>query len=179
MSKKLPNTDTDATLQWQTRARELFDQGMGCNQIAEAVGVNPSTVSRWGKVEGLSFDRSQTAMAVRAREIDLAESRTLLAQKMLTAAHDLLDSLDDQFLVYSFGGRDNVYSEHTLDRPPVEAQRQIMTTAGIAFDKASKILEKNKPGSESVAGVLGALAAGFAQAAEDLDNEFNDSPTAE
>ena len=52
-------------------ARDLFDAGNGCNAIARAMGIDPATVSRWAADVGVKFDRSQTAMAVRAHTIDM------------------------------------------------------------------------------------------------------------
>jgi hypothetical protein len=127
-------------------ARDHYASGLGCNAIARAMGIDPATVSRWAKAEGLKFDRSQTALAVRAHTIDLAESRLELARKMQVAAHDLLDSLDGDYLVYNFGGKDNTYVEHVLEKPPVEVVRSSIVTAGIAFDKATKVLEKTNDG---------------------------------
>ena len=104
--------------------------------------------------------------------IDMAETRLLLAQKMAVAAHDLLDSLDGEYLVYSFGGKDNTYEEHTLERPPVEVVRNAVTTAGIAFDKASKVLEATPEGTTEAESVLDRLEAEF-------DDEFTDVDDAE
>jgi predicted transcriptional regulator len=140
------------------RAQTLYEDGHGCNAIARELGCSPSTVSKWAKESELKFDRSQTALAVRAHVIDLAEARTLLAQKMAVAASDLLDSLDGKYLVYSFGGRDNTYNDHELDRPPVEVIRNAVTTAAIAVDKASKILEGINPGQSEALSILETLA---------------------
>lgn len=165
MSKKLP---TDATFDAQkgAQARELYDDGFGCNAIAKKLEVAPSTVSRWAKENELRFDRSQTALAVRAHTVDLAEARLLLAQKMLQAGHDALDQLDEPFMVYNFGGSENTFNQQQLDRPTVDAQRQIMTTAGIAFDKATKVLDKSDPGLDAALGVIDSLSIGFAAIAE-------------
>lgn len=129
--------------QMRRRARALYDQGYGCNAIARELGFSPSTVSEWAKREGLAFDRSQTDIAVRAHVTDLREMQTLLAKKAAVAASDLLDQLDGTYLVWSFGGKDNTYEEHTLDRPPVEVVRSTVVTAGIAIDKASKVLDQS------------------------------------
>lgn len=130
----------------RAEAKRLYDEGFGCNAIAKQLDWSPATISKWAKDEGLQFDRSQTALAVRAHTIDLAEARLELARKMSVAANDLLDSLDGEYLVYNFGGKDNSYEEHTLDKPPVEVIRSSIVTAGIAFDKATKVLEKTNDG---------------------------------
>jgi hypothetical protein len=124
-----------------SRARGLYEQGLGCNAIAKALGFAPSRISKWAKDAGLSFAREQTATAVRARSVDLAALRLELATEMGMAAKELLSARQQPYLVYAFGGKENEYNEHELDRPPVEVVRSIVATAGIAFDKASKYLE--------------------------------------
>ncbi len=135
--------------------------------IADRLGVSRSTVSRWAKDEGLAFDRARTAQAVAAHSIDLAAGRQRLAEKMLHRAEQLLDSLDDPYVVYSFGGRDNVYNEHTLTKPPVEVIRNAVTTAGITFDKLTRIVEKD-PDITGAASVVQSLEAGILAAAKVL-----------
>lgn len=139
-------------------ARDLYDSGLGCNAIARKMGIDPATVSHWAADVGVKFDRSQTALAVRAHTIDLAESRIDLAKKMAQVASDMLDSLDGTYLVYSFGGKENGYNEHTLDRPPVEVIRNAVTTAGIAFDKATKVTEGSDPDKAAAVSLLSGLA---------------------
>lgn len=141
----------------RAEARRLFDAGMSRNQIARELNLDPATITRWAKREGVEFDRSQTAIAVRAHTIDIAASRTLLAQKMLTVAHDLLESTDAPYLVYNFGGSSNTYREHLLPSPPAEVIRNAVTTAGIAFDKASKVLEQTPEGLSGVESLIDRL----------------------
>lgn len=154
------------TFQQGQRARELFDQGLGCNAIARELGVGAATISRWAEREGLSFDRSAVAIAVRARSIDIAASRTELTQKMLTVAHDALDQLDGPYLVYNFGGKDNTYEEHLLDTPPIEVVRTAQTIAKDAHAVATKTLEQTPEGTALAESVLDRLEA-------QLDAEFD------
>lgn len=161
----MPRTFDEET---RGRAEALHAEGKGCNAIARELGVAASTISAWAKGAGLTFDRSQTETAVRARTIDLADARTLLAQKMVVAASDLLDTLDGPYLVYNFGGKDNTYQEHLLDSAPVDVVRSAVTTAGIAFDKVTRIVERDGGGFESAAGVLDQVAGALSAAAEVL-----------
>lgn len=133
----------------RARARKLFDQGLSCRAIAKQLTCSPSTVSRWAVAEGLSFNRAKTADATKARTVDLAAVRVQLAEEMSLAAMELLKTRNDKYLVYNFGGKDNTYEEHTLERPPVEVIRNAVTTAGIAFDKASKVVEGRDDGGAS------------------------------
>lgn len=124
-----------------SRARGLYEQGLGCNAIAKELGFAPSRISKWAKEAGLSFAREKTAVAVRARSVDIAALRAELAAEMGATAKELLSRRNDPYLVYAFGGKENEYNEHTLEGPPVEVVRSIVATAGIAFDKATKFLE--------------------------------------
>jgi len=146
--------------------RVLHAQGLSCNAIAKALRCSSSTVSLHAKRLGLSFDRARTELAVRARMVDLAEGRTSLVQKMLVVASDLLDSVDRPYLVHNFGGKDNTFAEHLLDAPPVEVTRSIVVTAGIAVDKANRVLERDNGGLDDAVGVIDQLAAGFRAAAD-------------
>lgn len=148
------------------RARELHSTGVSCNAIARDLGCAASTVSRWAKREGLSFDRSTTAAAVKAHTVDLAAGRIRLAEKMLAASEDMLDVIDGPYEVYNFGGKDNTFESRVLDSAPVEVRRNVITTAAITFDKLSRIVEKSDTGLEQAVGVLDTIAEGFAAVAE-------------
>lgn len=146
--------------------------------IAEELGVSRTTVSRWAKDEGLAFDRARTAQAVAAHSIDLAAGRQRLAEKMLAAAEQLLDSLDGPYLVYNFGGKDNTYAEHELKRPPVEVVRNAVTTAGITFDKLTRIVERD-PDVSGAESAVRALQAGLLAAASVLRSAPEETPVEE
>lgn len=147
--------------------RKLHAKELSVRAIAEELGVSRSTVSRWAKEEGLAFDRARTAQAVAAHSIDLAAGRQRLAEKMLQRAEEALDELEKPYIVFSFGGRDNVYNEHELKRPPIEVKRNVLTMAGITFDKLTRIVEKD-PDVTGAVSVVQSLEAGILAAAEVL-----------
>lgn len=155
-------------------ARALFDQGLSCRAIAKELGVGVATVARWAQAEGLAFDRAQTKAATQARQVDLAAGRVRLAEKMLAASEAMLDRIDDPYLVYNFGGKDNTYEEHLLESAPIEVRRNIITTAGITFDKLTRIVEKSDSGLDQAVGVLDTIADGFRAAAERYRSETPD-----
>ena len=134
----------------RAQLKKLHAQELSANAIAKQLGVSQSTVSRWAKADGLSFDRSKTAEAVSAKSIDLAAGRQELAELMLTESKAMLKKLNDPYLVFNFGGKDNSYEEHTLDSAPVEVRRNAITMAGITFDKLTRIVEKEPDGSGAV-----------------------------
>ncbi|TFC92053.1 MULTISPECIES: hypothetical protein [Cryobacterium] len=162
----------------QTRAlaRSLFVSGLSRNEIARQLDLDPATITRWAKAAGLEFDRSATEAAVKAHTIDLAAARIRLAEKMLSASETMLDQIDDEYLVYNFGGKDNTYEEHTLTSAPVEVKRSIVVTAGITFDKLTRIVEKDNGGLEQAVGVLDQIADGFKAAAEKYRSETPSEP---
>lgn len=149
----------------QALAREMHSREMSCRQIAKELGVAPSTISRWAEREGLSFDRFQTQAASRAHAIDLEATRMRLVAKSAHRSEQMLDILEDPFLVYNFGGKDNTYEEHTLEQAPVDVWQKAVQTAGMAIDRLTRIIEKSNPELEGAEGILDASAAMFEAAA--------------
>ena len=144
----------------------LHDQGLARNEIARRVGISAGSVTNICRAADRAFDRSETSKATDARKIDLAAGRTRLAEKMLAVAEGMLDSVDQPYLVYNFGGKDNTYEEHLLDSAPFEVRQRALTGAGVTFDKLTRIVEKSDTGLERAVGVLDTIAEGFAAAAE-------------
>ncbi|HEY2642301.1 MAG TPA: helix-turn-helix domain-containing protein [Galbitalea sp.] len=169
MSRGVPvNAETRA------EALRLFDEGIARNEIARRLGISTGVVSRICKAAGRLFDRAQTENATAARSIDLAAMRLELAQEMAATGLELLKTRHSPYLVYSFGGKENIYAEHTLPTPPVETVRSIVVTAGIAFDKATKVLEKSTEGVAGARSLLHSLADGFAVAAAQYEATATD-----
>jgi transposase-like protein len=160
----------------RSRARVLFDEGMSRNSIARELDLDPATVTRWARSEGLEFDRAASAAASKARAVDLAAGRIRLAEKMLAAAEDMLDRIDDEYVVYNFGGKDNTFEQRTLESAPVEVRRNVITTAAITFDKLTRIVERENGGLEQAVGVLDQIAEGFKAAADKYRRETADEP---
>lgn len=130
----------------RAQARSLFDRGLSRNAIARELDLDPATITRWARSEGIEFDRAAVGTANRAHRVDLAASRLRLAEQMMANGHESLAMLNDPFVVFSFGGKENTYAEHTLTQAPMEARRSAQMIAGVAFDKATKVLEKTPDG---------------------------------
>ncbi|WP_402843753.1 hypothetical protein [Microbacterium sp. GXS0129] len=156
----------------------LHAEGHSRNHIARTLGISAGSVTNICRAADRSFDRSETKQATEARTVDLAAGRVRLAEKMLAASEDMLDRIDDEYLVYNFGGKDNDYNEHTLESAPVEVRRNIIVTAGITFDKLTRIVERANTGTEEAIGMLDQLAAGFKAAAAQYraDETLADDP---
>lgn len=149
-----------------TRAREMHAADASCREIAKALDVAPSTISRWAEREGLSFDRAQTQAASKAHAIDMEATRLRLVAKASHRSEQMLDTLEDPYLVYNFGGKDNTYEEHTLDQAPVDVWQKAVSTANAVVDRLTRILERSNPELESAEGLLDMSAAMFEAAAE-------------
>lgn len=143
----------------------LHAEGLTRNDIARRTGVSAGSVTNICTENDRTFDRSATKHASEARAIDLAAGRIRLAEKMLAASEDMLDRIDDAYVVYNFGGKDNTFEQRTLDAAPVEVRRNVITTAAITFDKLTRIVEKDFGGLDEAVGMLDALADGFKEAA--------------
>lgn len=106
-----------------------------CRQIARDHGVSPGTVSGIAKgVEG-AFERSATKRATEAKVADNKAMRAEVSREFLTKARELLAMMNEPHLAHSFGGRDNVYREHELAKPPPAELRNLIVSAAVAFDK--------------------------------------------
>lgn len=139
------------------RIIDAFPTGKSCRQIAREFGRNPNTISAIARDVGHEFGHIN---ALRAHEINRkygaewrAETRQLLADE----ARRLLADLRKPALVYSFGGRDNTYNEHTLDEPDTKAKHELMRAATTAL-RAIRDLDA----TDSTTGNLGMLGEWFA-----------------
>ncbi|MDF2916787.1 MAG: hypothetical protein K0S70_1004 [Microbacterium sp.] len=150
---------------------DLHGQGIPRNQIARQLGISAGSVTNICRNAGLAFDRSETKHATEVRAVDLAAGRIRLAEKMLAASEDMFDTIDGPYEVYNFGGKDNTFESRVLDSAPVEVRRNVITTAGITFDKLTRIVEKSDTGLEQAVGVLDTIADGFRAAAEKYRSE--------
>lgn len=129
MPPRLPDTTRDAIL-GEIRAGEL-----SCRAIAKKHGVSAATVSSIGKTVDGAFERTQTKNATAAVVADNAAVRAATSRRFLDKANWFMDLMDQPYTVFAFGGKDNVYREHTLQRPPIPELRNLMVSAATAFDK--------------------------------------------
>jgi transposase-like protein len=148
------------TPELRARVVALHAEGLGRNAIAREVECSSATVTKIAREAGLSFDRAATALAVRARQIDLAEARAELAASFLVRAQEALDMMDAPMILGSFGGRDNVWNETLLDAPTVEQQNTLMRTAALASKSHAELARADLAAGSTAqaAGMIGALA---------------------
>ena len=126
-----------------TRLTELHAAGKSLSFIATDMQRSKETISRHSDRLGLSFDRGVTAKAAEAKHVDNKARRAALEERLLIEADKVIDQMWAKTLVFSFGGKDNTYEEHTLDRPTYSDQKAIVQTAATALNAANKLHEMN------------------------------------
>lgn len=152
------------------RARILDDIRAGQlsrNAIARKHKRSVSTVTNIAKAAGNAdaFDRSHTENATRARRTDLAAARSELAERWMRVANDVLDQLGQPYTVWAFAGKDGVWRERTLPRPPAPELRNLIVSAATATDK-HLVLDKHNTGDgvEEARSMLGDVASAIGAA---------------
>lgn len=146
------------------------------NSIAREFKVAGETVTRICAEADLTFDRTKTEAAVRAHKIDLAEDRILLAKMMVAEVHEQMDILNAPYMVWSFGGMDGEIHSHLLDSAPIMERNTALRSAGIAFDKATRVVERENGGLDQAVGVLDTIADGLKAAADLYRSETPSDP---
>lgn len=133
---------------------QLLETGhLSCGEIAARYGRATSTIARIAKAEGIDVDRSRTKAATAAKQADIQARLASLAEQLLDDAHRLREQLWKPCLVYSFGGKENDYNEHTIDQPDFRAKQAILTSVGIAVDKVVAI-RKSEAGPGEATGLI-------------------------
>lgn len=142
----------------------LHGEGLSRNAIMREVGRSAGLVTNVVKGAGLTFERApEVAVATEAKRIDNAARRAALEDRFLTEANNMLDQLHKPVVVYNFGGKDNTYAEHELDRPDIGGQHTLMRAAGTAVDKAVRLAQVDaatagaQDGRDLVGRLFGAL----------------------
>lgn len=138
------------TQEERERILELLDQNMGCGEIARATGRSPDTISRIAAEYGHVFGATNEEKA-RARSAQCAALREELRLGLLSEATRLMGQLRDPHEVYSFGGMTGEMKTGTLSEPDARAKRELMTSIGIAIDKA-EVIQRNTDAANSDGG---------------------------
>ncbi|MGX1221993.1 helix-turn-helix domain-containing protein [Streptomyces ambofaciens] len=150
MANQNTNPVTDEELQ---QIRELHAQGKGRNEISRLVGRSLRTISVHAAKMNLTFDRTMTEEATRARKADLEERRVILAEALQSDAERLTEQLWQPAKVFRIGGSANKYTEKQLDEPPADAKKDLMSAAGIAVEKSIKLCPPDREDLEGLAAV--------------------------
>ena len=132
---------------------ELHAQGLGRNEIARQINRGTRTVSVIAARLNLTFNRTMTEEATRARKADLEERRAILAEALQTDAEQLTEQLWQPAKVFNIGGSANTYTDHEVNEPPADAKKALMAAAGIAIEKSLKLVPPDREDTEGLAAV--------------------------
>ena len=151
------------------RVKELHAQGLGHNDIVRTIGCAPATMAKIVKHLGLSFDRTRTEKATKAKQVDAAARRADIVRRLYSQAEDILDRLeaDEHNLVEVSAGKAVKY---THDRMPPRDIHALINSIGAATEKAVRLEKLDaRDGAEDVASMLGALGDALLTAADHVD----------
>ncbi|WP_051338595.1 response regulator transcription factor [Streptomyces flavidovirens] len=160
MANQTTNPVTEEELE---TLRRLHAEGHGRNEIARRMNRGLRTISVHAARMNLSFDRTATEEATRARKADLEEKRTILADALVDDALRLSAQVWEPSVVYSFGGKENTYNERPVDEPPASDKRQLMTAATAAAAQSLRLVPPTDDGgAEQARSMVGQLMSGLA-----------------
>lgn len=106
--------------------------------VATRHGVSDSTVRKVRDEAGLmsaEAARAKTQNAAEQTKASNAARRAEIARRLLAVAEQALDDMGRPAFVFNIGGKDNTYTQHTVDKPVFGDRRTLATIAAIALDK--------------------------------------------
>lgn len=121
------------TARERARILKLAEEGMSCGKIAKQLGRSPDTISRIAREAGHTWGNTNLAKAHEAARAYGAEARARTAAKLHAEADRLIADLHKPHVTFKIGGKDNVYTEHQLPEPDVEAKFTIIRAAAQAM----------------------------------------------
>jgi len=155
------------TQQERQRIVAAIKAGDACGAIAREFARSKATISGIAAAEGLSFERSATKWATEARVADVRSKLSSLADGLADDAARLRGQLFAPHVAFAFGGKDNEYNEHEIPEPTARDKQALMTSIGIAIDKARQITAAEAPGGEEARGLVRELLDGISEWAAD------------
>ncbi|MFI8360725.1 helix-turn-helix domain-containing protein [Streptomyces sp. NPDC085612] len=137
----MPNGATDPVTDAERKEmRRLHAEGHGRNEIARRLGRGTRTVSVQCAAMNLMFDNTATEAATAARNAQLAEKRSILADALVDDALRLTEQLWQPAKVFNIGGKDNTYTEKEVPEPPAADKRALMTAATAAAAQSLRLV---------------------------------------
>ena len=134
------------------RVIELHRQGLSRNDIARLAGVSTGTVTNICKANDLTFDRSSTKDATRARQADNKSRRASIAQRLYARTEKILDRLEADTYRWKVATKEGTEVLDDCEAPAAE-ERNHATAIAIYLDKATKLEDYDRSGEESGAAV--------------------------
>ncbi|MFG2976287.1 helix-turn-helix domain-containing protein [Streptomyces sp. NPDC048331] len=140
MAKGIDGNDIPVTDAERDQIRALHADGVGRNEIARRLGRGTRTISVQCARMNLVFDNTATEAATAARNAQLAEKRSILADALVDDALRLTEQLWQPAKVFNIGGKDNTYTEKEVPEPPAADKRALMTAATAAAAQSLRLV---------------------------------------
>ncbi|MFB9929182.1 helix-turn-helix domain-containing protein [Amycolatopsis halotolerans] len=149
------NLITDAD---RERVRELHAEGRTRNDIAREISRSPSTVTGIAQALGLSFDRSATAAATHARQVDNRARRTEIVGRLYGRAERILGRLEADRYTFTATTINGIESK-VLDHVPAPDEKALASAMSTHLSAAAKLEQVDADtGAEGARSMLGGLA---------------------
>lgn len=140
------------------KLKDLHAQGLSLHAIAKEMGRTKSTISRHGKMLGLDWDRSATAAATKAVQIDGRARRAAIVARMYDRIEHLQDRLEAPTFQTVMRGIEGDQPQDLSFVPAADEQRLADTVARYAT-AATRIEAADATGADTTRGLLMAMAA--------------------
>lgn len=127
---------------------ELHGQGFSLHQIAKELDKSKGTIWRHANRMGLSFDRSQTAEATKARQEDLKAKRVELEENLINDAITLREDLYREFEIYAFDVKNGQFAFDVLEELPPREKAEVTKAIMTLINSANKLAEVGGGSSE-------------------------------
>ncbi|WP_369778845.1 hypothetical protein [Streptomyces sp. R33] len=164
------NTGGQLTPEELDTLRRLHGEGLGRNEIARRMDRGTRTISVYAARMHLSFERSQTEEATRARKADLEEKRVILADALTDDALRLSAQVWEPTRIHSFGGKDHTYNSRDIDEPLAADKRALMAAAATAAAQSVRLVPPAEDsGAADARSMLGRLFKGLAEVAKEAE----------
>ena len=137
----------------------LHAEGKSLHSIAGQMGRAKRTISEHARVLGLTWDRSRTAAATKARVIDAKQRRVDLATELLNDVARLRAQLWTETEYVDHGGKDFTQVKWRTPEPVFADKLKIMQSVGIGVEKHLRLVAYDSGSTEQVRSLL----EGFAQ----------------
>ncbi|WP_414936636.1 helix-turn-helix domain-containing protein [Amycolatopsis sp. cmx-11-51] len=146
-------TETD-----RERVRELHTEGKTRNDIAREINRSPSTVTGISRALGLSFDRSATAAATHARQVDNRSRRADIVGRLYSRAERILGRLEADQYTFTATTINGIESK-ALDHVPAPDEKALASAMSTHLSTAAKLEQVDADtGAEGARSMLDGLA---------------------
>ena len=129
------------------RIVDLLKSGKSFREVADLTGRSWGSIHNVAVGAGVRRDVQRTKKATEARRADIRARMALVAEGLVDDAARLREQIFAPHIAFNFGGKDNTYEEHEIPEPTARDKQALMTSIGIALDKARLITEDTNGGN--------------------------------